>query len=321
MISMILRRCRAEVKRLENHTRRSVHAKEHTNNLKLDSNQSLSPKISMDMFDVLRTLGAGSYAQVFLVMHKGSKKKYALKTMQKLRIIATQQVAHVLSEKNILEKLSHPNIVKLHCTFNDSENIYLLLEHVSGGDMFSVLQDKGRFHDGLAKFYFGSVVLALEHLHTQQIIYRDLKPENLLLDGKGYVKLTDFGLSKSYPSETFTTCGTPEFMAPEIVKGEKYGPGVDWWSAGVLLYEFLVGNGPFTGSDRQTTFSNILDRDIKFPCHVAAYPRSLILALTDRNPKTRLGASGAEQIKSHPWFNDLDWDALAACTLPAPTSQ
>mmetsp|Transcript_27018 Transcript_27018/g.37304 ORF Transcript_27018/g.37304 Transcript_27018/m.37304 type:complete len:126 (+) Transcript_27018:261-638(+) len=107
-------------------------------------------------------------------------------------------------------------------------------------------------------------------------------------------------------------------MAPEIVKGEEYGPGVDWWSAGVVLFEFIVGHGPFTGCDRQKTFSNILNKDIKFPGHVAAFPRSLILALTDRNPRTRLGANGAELIKSHPWFHDLDWDALAACTLPAP---
>mmetsp|Transcript_23547 Transcript_23547/g.32457 ORF Transcript_23547/g.32457 Transcript_23547/m.32457 type:complete len:332 (-) Transcript_23547:236-1231(-) len=275
---------------------------------------------SLDMFDVLSSLGCGNFAQVFLVIHKLTKRKYALKKMQKCRIIAFKQVAHVLSEKNILQSVSHPNIVNLHCTFNDSDNVYLLMEHVSGGDMFTHLREKIRFSERLAKFYFGCLVLALEHLHGHQIIHRDLKPENVLLDESGYIKIADFGLAKRVPSRKYTTCGTPDFMAPEVIKGEEYGFGVDWWSAGVLLFEFLAGYGMFSGSDRHETFSNILDKKVEFPAYVASFPKSLILALTDRNPETRLGVNGVDEIKTHPWFDDFDWDALAACTLPVPAS-
>jgi cGMP-dependent protein kinase len=279
---------------------------------------------SYDMADmkVIGTLGKGSFGHVQLVQSKLTQKTFALKAVSKQQIVNTGQQNHIMSEKKTMERMNHPFLIKLYATFKDRDRLYFLLEPSLGGELFSVLREKTLFDEDTARFFAACVVSAFEYMHDMDIIYRDLKPENLLLDEKGYLKITDFGFAKdiSQKGRTFTLCGTPDYLAPEIVAGRGHAKGVDWWTLGVFIYEMLASYPPFFDEDPMQTYARIMTGHITFPSHFSKEAVSLIKKLLHHKPTKRLGVvkGGAKLIKKHPWFKGLDWDALYNRQIGAP---
>ncbi|KAI9144499.1 protein kinase, X-linked [Paraphysoderma sedebokerense] len=205
-------------------------------------------------------------------------------------------------------------------TFQDSINVYMLLEYIPGGELFSHLRKAGRFPNDVTIFYAAEIVSAIEYLHEHDIIYRDLKPENLLLDERGHVKITDFGFSKKVTDRTWTLCGTPEYLAPEIIQGKGHGRAVDWWALGILIYEMLAGYPPFFDDNPFGIYEKILASKIHFPSHFSNAARDLIKRLLTSDISKRLGnlKNGANDVKFHPWFKDVDWNLLMRRGLQPP---
>lgn len=263
-------------------------------------------------FDIHRTLGTGSFGRVHLVRYKGNGQYYAMKVLKKPKLVELRQVEHTLNERNILARLDHPFIVRLLCTFQDSFNLYMVMEYVLGGELFSVLRKAQRFPNDIAKFYAAEVILAIEYLHSFHIIYRDLKPENLLVDKDGHIKMTDFGFAKFVPDVTRTLCGTPEYLAPEIIRSKDYGKAVDWYSLGILVFEMLAGYPPFYHENHVLLYESVLEGNIKFPSHFDPKASDLIQKLCATDVTQRYGAmkGGCNDIKTHPWFSGVDWQKL-----------
>ncbi len=229
------------------------------------------------------------------------------------------QVEHTNTEKNILSQYSHPFIVKLYYSFQNHEKLYMCLEYLHGGEMFQHLKEAKRFPETLARFFLSEVILALEFLHSKDIIYRDIKPENILVGADGHLKLTDFGLSKegitsaggkAMGTKTRTFCGTPDYLAPEIIKGISHGKAVDWWGVGVLLFEMLVGHPPFTGTNHKELYQHIVSDEVLFPDFVQPAARSLLRGLLCKEPENRLGSKSTSEIKNHEFFSGLDWQMV-----------
>lgn len=219
--------------------------------------------------------------------------------------------------------MNHPFIVKLGFAFQNEKKLYFALEYCPGGELFNLLQRKRQFSEDVARFYVSQIILALEHLHKNDIVYRDLKPENVLIDREGYVRLTDFGLSKKGVSQTKgakSVCGTPEYLAPEILNRTGHGKAVDWWTVGAILFEMLTGLPPFYTPNREELFEKIRFYTLKYPTYLSQNVRSLLDGLFKKDPEKRLGGgtNDADEIKSHPWFEGLDWDALYRKEIPAP---
>eukprot|EP01006_Ploeotia_vitrea_P037740 TRINITY_DN66166_c3_g2_i1.p1 TRINITY_DN66166_c3_g2~~TRINITY_DN66166_c3_g2_i1.p1 ORF type:complete len:811 (+),score=504.52 TRINITY_DN66166_c3_g2_i1:84-2435(+) len=276
--------------------------------------------IKREDLKVVGTLGKGSFGHVQLVKHKKTGKTYALKAVSKHQIVQTGQQGHILSEKRVMEQLNHPFLIRLYTTYKDRDRLYFLLEPSLGGELFSVLRSRTFFDEDTARFYAASVVLAFEHMHSKNIIYRDLKPENLLLDAQGYMKVTDFGFAKVVKGRTYTLCGTPDYLAPEIVAGKGHGKGVDWWTLGILIYEMLSSYPPFYDEDPMKTYAKIMHGRITFSQHVSREATHLITKLLNHKPTKRLGVvkGGAAQVKAHAWFAGFDWDALYNRTMKPP---
>ncbi|GAV00456.1 hypothetical protein RvY_11299-2 [Ramazzottius varieornatus] len=274
---------------------------------------------------VIATLGIGGFGRVELVqtVHDQSK-TFALKTMKKSHIVETRQQEHIMSEKRILEECNSEFIVKLYRTFKDRKYLYMMLECLQGGEVWTVLRDRGSFDEPIAKFYTGCVVEALAYLHSRGIIYRDLKPENMLLDSKGYVKLVDFGFAKrlGIGRKTWTFCGTPEYVAPEIILNKGHDLSADYWSLGILMYELLTGSPPFTAVDPMRTYNIILRGidAIEFHRKITRVAANLIKKLCRDNPSERLGAGkgGFNDVKKHQWFTGFNWEGLQKGKLEAP---
>lgn len=249
---------------------------------------------------------------------------FAMKVLQKATIVRNQKdTAHTKAERNILEAVKSPFICDLLYAFQTGGKLYLILEYLSGGELFMHLEREGMFMENVAKFYLSEIVVSLEHLHQQGIIYRDLKPENILLDAYGHVKLTDFGLCKEEiegDQKTHTFCGTIEYMAPEILMRCGHGKAVDWWSLGALMFDMLTGGPPFTAENRRKTIDKILKGRLTLPAYLSNEARDLIKKLLKRHVDTRLGAglSDAEEIKSHAFFKTTDWNLVYARQLEAP---
>jgi serine/threonine protein kinase len=256
-----------------------------------------------------------------LVQDTKTKITYALKVISKALVVRAQQQAHIMSEKRVMEQLEHPFIINLYQTFQDPNTVYFRMEVCLGGDFFGYLRERGNFEEGVARFYSGCVVELLEHLHSLDIIYRDLKPENLLLDREGYVKMIDFGFACWIGSgRTFTLCGTPDYMCPEIVAGRGHGKGVDCWTLGILLYEMLAGYPPFYDQDPMREYQKIQTSEVEFPSHFTPEAKDLIQQLLQKNPSKRLGVGkdGWQRVKKHKWFKDFDWKALYEKKIKAP---
>jgi len=272
-----------------------------------------------DDFDRLRLIGRGTFGQVYQVRKKDTGRIYAMKVLSKKVIVKKKEVAHTLGERNILVRTAmadSPFIVGLKFSFQTPQDLYLVTDFMSGGELFYHLQKEGKFSEARAKFYVSELILALEHLHQHDIVYRDLKPENILLDANGHISLCDFGLSKANltaNSTTNTFCGTTEYLAPEVLLDENgYTKMVDFWSLGVLVFEMCCGWSPFFAEDQQQMYKNIVYAKVRFPREALSLEgRNFVKGLLNRNPKNRLGARGdAKELKDHPFFADVDWDAL-----------
>jgi len=266
------------------------------------------------------TLGTGSFGRVRFVTHKTTGSYWAIKMLKKAEVIRLQQVEHMLSEKAILACLDHPFIVKLAGTFQDKKYLYMVLQYIVGGEFFTHLRKAGRFENPVAKFYAAQIVTVFEYLHNQDFIYRDLKPENLLLDEEGYVKITDFGFAKRVAFKTYTLCGTPEYIAPEVLLNKGHGKGVDWWTLGILIFEMLGGQPPFVDDDPMGIYQQILAGKVNFPRFFERNAKNLIKKLLTADLTKRFGClkNGAEDIRKHKWFAGLDYEALLARKPTAP---
>ncbi|CAM9448943.1 unnamed protein product [Ectocarpus sp. 4 AP-2014] len=275
---------------------------------------------SLDDFDAGVTLGTGSFGRVRIATHKTTQTPWAIKILKKAEIVRMQQVEHMLNEKAILGKMNHPFIVKLAGTFHDERSLYMILEYVVGGEFFSHLRRANRFENHVGRFFAGHVTLMFEYMHNMDVIYRDLKPENLLLDREGYLKVTDFGFAKVVAFKTYTLCGTPEYIAPEVLLNKGHGKGVDWWTLGILLYEMLVGQPPFVDNDPLKVYQLILAGKLAFPRFMDKNAKSLVKKLLVADLTKRFGCvkGGAQDIKSHKWFTGFDFEALLARQIPAP---
>ncbi|KAJ0410103.1 hypothetical protein ATCC90586_001588 [Pythium insidiosum] len=283
--------------------------------------------IAMDELEVLRTLGMGTFGRVKLVRHKTTGQPYAMKILNKANIVAYKQQVNVLHEKQLMAQCDHPFILKLFQTYKDANNLYLLLEFVQGGELFTYLHctpsSPGRLKDDHARFYASHVLMAIEYLHDRHIVYRDLKPENLLIDPQGYLKVVDFGFAKVVEDRTYTLCGTPEYLAPELVLGKGHNKGVDYWALGVLIYEMVVGHSPFAGAsqaDQMQICRNIVKENPQFPAWVAEPCRDLISKLLERELTKRLGLThgGARTVRAHAWFSAVNWDNMYKKKETAP---
>lgn len=269
-------------------------------------------KVSLDDFDILRVIGRGTSGKVQLVRHKNDRQLYAMKSMSKKILADNGQIEQTLIEKNVLVKTQHPFLVGARFTFQSETKIFLILDYVAGGELFSRLKEEGKFSEKRVKLYAAEVLLGLEQLHKLGIIYRDLKPENVLVDVEGHLKITDFGLVKTDMTETSTTttfCGTAEYISPEMIKKIPYTQVIDWWCFGILVFEMLTGIPPFYDDNTNSLYNSILNDPIDFPHYISNEAKDFISLLLDRNPKTRLGANGdADEIKRHPFFADINFD-------------
>jgi serine/threonine protein kinase len=278
-----------------------------------------SKTLAVGDFVLGKTLGTGAFGRVRFVTHKATNNFYALKTLKKASIIKMKQVDHIVSEKNILVTLKHPLIVNMWGSFHDQRYIYMLLEYIVGGEFFTHLRKAGRFDNELSCFYGAQIAAIFEYCHSKNIVYRDLKPENILINADGYVKLTDFGFAKVIEHRTYTLCGTPEYIAPEVLLNKGHGKPVDWWTLGILIYEMIVGYPPFVDEDPMGIYQKILSGKIVFPKMFDKNAKGLVKKLLTADLGKRYGnlKNGVDDIKTHKWFKDINWQELLEKKLPA----
>lgn len=282
--------------------------------------------------ETIRLLGEGSFGTVVLVRERSTQQLFAVKVMNKSQLVYEGQLDNVVLERRILREAGpHPFIVECHSGFQTSQAVVLVLEYVPGGDMYDLLRKHGCLQEDHARFYLSEIVVALAELHRHNFVFRDLKLENILIDTRGHVRLTDFGLAGRFDSADATDqsitdiSGTAIYQAPEILDGKGHGRVVDWWALGVLAYVLLAGRPPFSSESRETLYNKILTQrldlnsDAKLS-QVSDVGKDLIMRLLDKNPHTRLGSAGADakDVQSHPFFEDIDWDAVSSARLKPP---
>lgn len=271
-------------------------------------------------FELIKTLGTGTFARVWLVRLRDARDGdentvFALKILRKVDVIRLKQVEHVRNERNVLAKVAgHPFITTMVASFQSLDSLYMVLDYCPGGEVFSYLRRARRFNEPTSQFYAAEIVLILEFLHEREgVAYRDLKPENILIDAEGHLKLVDFGFAKKVENrETYTLCGTPEYLAPEVIRNTGHGTAVDWWAFGILVYEFLVGQPPFWDQNPMKIYEQIVEGRVRFPSAMSPDARDLISGLCTVDTSKRLGniSGGAQRVKSHPWFAKIDWEKL-----------
>ncbi|CAG9321787.1 unnamed protein product [Blepharisma stoltei] len=280
----------------------------------------MADRLSLDHIDILQTLGTGTYGRVRLAYMRDRNQFIALKILKKLEIIRHKQVDHVISEHSILQMINHPFLVNLLGFTQDNRYLYFALEYVPGGELFSYLRNLGKIDNVQTRFYAAQMTLMFEYLHSLNIVYRDLKPENLLIAPDGYLKLTDFGFSKVVEGRTYTLCGTPEYFAPEILLNKGHGKPVDWWTLGIIIYEMLAGIDPFNDEDPMVVYQKILKGKIKFPRGFDKGAKSLVKHLLVADLTKRYGnmRGGVNDIKNHKWFASIDWYKLRQREIEMP---
>ncbi|KAK4283385.1 hypothetical protein QN277_000338 [Acacia crassicarpa] len=321
---------------------------------------SSKDRTTIDDFEIIKPISRGAFGRVFLAKKRTTGDLFAIKVLKKADMIRKNAVESILAERDILITVRNPFVVRFFYSFTCSENLYLVMEYLNGGDLYSLLRNLGCLDEEVARVYIAEVVLALEYLHSLRIVHRDLKPDNLLIAHDGHIKLTDFGLSRvglinstddlSGPAVSGTSLlgkdepqlstsehqrerrekrsavGTPDYLAPEILLGTGHGYTADWWSVGIILFELLVGIPPFNAEHPQNIFDNILNREIPWPQvpeEMSPEARDLIDRLLTEDPSQRLGAGGASEVKQHIFFKDINWDTLArqkAAFVPASES-
>ena len=283
-------------------------------------NKEFKSKITIDDFQIVKVLGTGAFGKVSLVYNEELKRYFAMKSLKKEYIKKYQQTKHTKEERKIMEKIDYPFISKLYYAFQTKKSLFMITEFMAGGEMFHHLHECGHFDENRTRFYIAELVLAIDHLHKNNILYRDLKPENILLDEIGHIKLTDFGLSKIMNNiekdKTYTVCGTPIYVAPEVLSGTGYNKLVDWWSLGVLLYEFLAGYSPFREMKNRIDL-NIYKRKLKQDPLISDTAFNLIKKLCKTNVEERLGKN-VKEIKNHKFFEDIDWVKLEKKQITPP---
>uniref|UniRef100_A0A2S2PS44 Protein kinase C n=1 Tax=Schizaphis graminum TaxID=13262 RepID=A0A2S2PS44_SCHGA len=299
-----------------------------------DEEVGVSRQYSIADFELIRVIGRGSYAKVLMVELKKTKCIYAMKVIKKALVTDDEDIDWVQTEKHVFETASnHPFLVGLHSCFQTASRLFFVIEFVRGGDLMFHMQRQRRLPEEHARFYAAEISLALNFLHTKGIIYRDLKLDNVLLDHEGHIKLTDYGMCKEgiRPGDTTCTfCGTPNYIAPEILRGEDYGFSVDWWALGVLLYEMLAGRSPFDiagaseNPDQNTEdylFQVILEKTIRIPRSLSVKAASVLKGFLNKNPVDRLGCNrdtGFYDIITHPFFKSIDWEMLEQKQVSPP---
>ncbi|XP_024118895.1 cAMP-dependent protein kinase catalytic subunit PRKX [Oryzias melastigma] len=274
----------------------------------------------LDELDTVATVGTGTFGRVFLVREQKSRAFYALKQMKIADVIRLKQEQHVHNEKEVLSEVNHPFLIRLLWTHHDERFLYMLMDFVAGGELFSYLRSRGRFSNAAGLFYTSEIVCAIEYLHSKLIVYRDLKPENILLDAEGHIRLTDFGFAKKLSDKTWTLCGTPEYLAPEVIQSKGHGRAVDWWALGILVFEMLAGYPPFFDDNPFGIYQKILSGKLDFPRHLDFYVKDLIKKLLVIDRARRLGnmKNGADDVKKHRWFKMVDWEAVPLKKLKPP---
>ncbi|KAH0484598.1 MAG: uncharacterized protein KVP18_003539 [Porospora cf. gigantea A] len=273
-------------------------------------------RLRIDDFELRETVGTGTFGRVRIVRLKNVNPDklppMCLKIVKKATVIQMRQVEHIKAEKDILMSIEHPFIVNLLVAFQDTRRLFLLLEYVNGGELFGLLRRLQVLPNDHARFYAAEIVLAFESLHSQFIIYRDLKPENLLIDSEGHIKITDFGFAKRVEDRTYTLCGTPEYLAPEIIQSKGHGASVDWWALGVLVYEMLCGYPPFydENNNSMVIYQKIVDGRFFCPRQIEPRAKDLVkkLLVADRTKRFGCMKAGAADIKSHKWFRPVSWE-------------
>ena len=277
-------------------------------------------KYSLTDFSIMRTLGTGSFGRVHLVRSVHNGRYYAIKVLKKHQVVKMKQVEHTNDERRMLKLVEHPFLIRMWGTFQDSKNLFMVMDYIEGGELFSLLRKSQRFPNPVAKFYAAEVTLALEYLHSHDIIYRDLKPENILLDRNGHIKITDFGFAKEVSTVTWTLCGTPDYIAPEVITTKPYNKSVDWWSLGVLIFEMLAGYTPFYDSTPMKTYEKILAGKIHYPSFFQPDVIDLLTKLITADLTRRLGnlINGPADIRNHPWFLEVVWEKLLAKDIETP---
>jgi len=299
-----------------------------------NSGQANSNMVSLADFDLIKVIGRGSYAKVLMVELKSTKRIYAMKVIKKELVTDDEDIDWVQTEKHVFETASnHPFLVGLHSCFQTASRLFFVIEFVRGGDLMFHMQRQRRLPEEHARFYSAEICLALNYLHERGIIYRDLKLDNVLLDHEGHIKLTDYGMCKEgirTGDTTSTFCGTPNYIAPEILRAEDYGFSVDWWALGVLLYEMLAGRSPFdivgaTDNPDQNTedylFQVILEKTIRIPRSLSVKAASILKGFLNKNPADRLGCNrehGFMEIMTHPFFKTIEWELLEQKQIPPP---
>jgi len=280
-------------------------------NMKVSENN-----VSNSSFEFLEIIGRGGFGKVWKVLHKKSKKIYAMKKMSKCTIIDKRSETSILEERNLLVKMHHPFIINIYYCFQDIDYLYITMDLLTGGDLRHQIFRNKIFNEAQSKFFLSCIILSLEYIHTNNILHRDLKPENLVFDSKGYLKLTDFGIAKVYRKENNRdTSGTPGYMAPEVMNGQNHTIAVDYFALGVIGYELMFGRRPYLGKNRKEIKEKIMSTEIYIKDNMIPQGWSkecadFINRLLKRKPANRLGLRGPTEVKEHQWFKDYDWKNL-----------
>lgn len=275
---------------------------------------------ALDDYKKIGILGKGAFGTVHLVVDPNTDKSYALKAIRKCQVVELGQQSHIVNEKKVMGMLKSKFLVNLHNTYKDQWRVYFLLDVCLGGELFTLLRKMRSFDEKTARFFTGCVIEAFDYMHSLNVIYRDLKPENLVLDDTGYLKVTDFGFAKVVVNKTFTLCGTPDYLAPEIVTGQGHGKGVDWWTLGVLIYEMIASFPPFFDDEPMMTYRKIISCKFKFPKYLSPESKDIISRLLKVRPTKRLGVikGGAKVLRDHLWFSTFSWGKLVDGSMAAP---